>query len=74
MKKKGPVPHEVFTDRGLQLEKAHQSQQGNSIYTGQTAKDIGEVGQRCSTCGLRIRSPRHAEGMHHKKLVPKCSR
>jgi len=81
-KKKGPVPHKISA-RGLILEAAHNMQQGSNVHAGTSAvigqdadgKDIRvKIGSRCPKCQRRVRSPNHAEGMHHRGTVKSCSR
>lgn len=73
--KRGPVPHQVFTDRGLRLENANQSQQNTNINHGQSVvvdqdndgDDIlVKIGNRCPKCGKRVRGLNHASGDYHK--------
>jgi len=81
--KKGPVPHQVLSDRGVHLEQAHHRQQGSNVHHGEPivigqddeGKDIVvKVGQRCPVCQKRIRGLNHLEGAHHAGNVPKHSR
>ena len=73
-----PVPHSVLSDRGVHLEHSHKSQHGSNINSGQNAV-IGEnycvkIGSKCPECGFRVRGLKHAEGAHHRKIVPKHKR
>lgn len=83
MSKKAKVPHKVLNDHGVHLEKAHNRQHCSSIGYGQKVV-IGQnsngddmfvtQGQCCPICRKRVRGPHHAEGMHHKGNVPKCTK
>lgn len=83
--KKAPIPHKVFSDRGLRLEKAHKEQHNSNLNHDQTVvidpdKDgtgepvIVKIGQRCPKCGKRVRGPNHVKGDHHLRRVPKHTR
>ncbi len=81
--KNGPVPHKILNDRGLRLERANLSRQpsninhGKSIVVGQDGggNDIlAKIGSECPKCRKRIRGLNHAEGDHHKGIVPSHKR
>ncbi len=81
--KHGPVPHKVFTDRGLTLERINQSQQNTNINYGQSVvvdqdsegRDISvKIGSKCPKCRKRVRGLNHADGDHHKGIIPKHTR
>ncbi len=77
------VLDKVLNDRGDYLRKAHQAQQESNVRSGQPVvmgqnqdgEDIlVKIGSKCPTCRKRVRGPNHAEGMHHRGVVPKCGR
>ena len=81
--KKGPVPHKVLSDRGVLLENAHLSGQGNCLNRGQSAvigenRDGGpitaDIGDHCPKCGMKVRGLNHAQGIHHLGTVKRHSR
>lgn len=83
MSKKTSVPHKVLSDHGVRLEEAHKRQHCGSIGYGQKVvigqnndgtDIIVKQGQRCPDCRKRVRGPNHADGMHHKGIVPKNAR
>lgn len=73
MAKREPIPQKVISERGMQLEQAHQRQQGSNINAGMEVvitEDIRvKVGQRCPICKKRVRGLNHVNGNHHKGLV-----
>lgn len=81
--KRSLVPHKVFTDRGLILERTHQAQQNTNINHDQSVvvgqdnegKDISvKIGSKCPICNKRVRGLNHVNGDHHKRTVPKHTR
>lgn len=78
-KNHGPVPHEILTDRGVMLERAHLAQHDSNIHYGQSVvvnqdgagNDIAvKIGQKCPVCQKRVRGLNHIEGDHHKGISP----
>ncbi len=82
-KKRGPVPHKIFSDRGLRLEKAHTAQECSNIHYGKPVV-IGQdeqgddirvnIGDVCPKCRKKVRGFNHEEGAHHRGTVKRHSR
>lgn len=73
--------NKIVSERGTQLETAHQLQHESNINHGKIVLIESKgttfkipIGTKCPVCKFRVRGLNHVEGAHHRNVVPSCSK